>query len=192
MTDLKKYSLHTSLVVLSFLIARWIFMDYLYNYSMTFFSRTRANDFIIPLILILIITLFLYLFLQSFFSKRIPRWSAYLFYAIYLPLLVFILFFKSIGIYGIELNPLMFLSDFFSMVVFLNLILFIPLGFLVPLTKKNISSFIIFITLVEISQYVFHLGFFDFGDIVTNTCGFIFGSYLAGTPLGLKFKKMIR
>jgi hypothetical protein len=40
------------------------------------------------------------------------------------------------------------------------------------------------ISLVEGSQYLFHLGIFDLGDILTNLLGFIIGSYLLETALG--------
>ena len=188
MKQLKKMTGHALLIVVAFLVARWFFMDYLYRYSVTFFPTQADVDFIVPLVQIVIISLFLYLFLQSFFSKHIPIWAAYLFYFLYFSLLMFSLFFKNIGIQGFEANPLMFLQDFFTLTVFLNLILFLPLGFLCP---PKVTSFLLFlcgITFVEISQYVFALGFFDYGDIITNTLGFIAGSYLGTSSLGRLFK----
>ncbi|MEQ7172523.1 VanZ family protein, partial [Enterococcus innesii] len=84
------------------------------------------------------------------------------------------------------------LSDLLSAVVLLNIVMFIPNGFLFKFNKKNLLLFILVIFLVEISQYVFALGIFDFGDIFTNTCGFIIGSAISETPLFSNFKEKIR
>lgn len=51
---------------------------------------------------------------------------------------------------------------------------FIPLGALFEF--KYIGVFIIAIIALETAQYLFHLGFFDIGDIITNTIGFKIGN----------------
>ncbi|MEB6087467.1 VanZ family protein [Enterococcus casseliflavus] len=167
-------------------------MEFLYPFSMSFFPTSGSVDFVIPLIQILLITFYLYLFVQSFISGFFPKWAIYIFYIIYCLLLIYLLFFKNIGIQGIEWNPLMFIHDLLSAVVLLNIVMFIPSGFLFKFNKKNLLLFILIIFLVEISQYVFALGIFDVGDIFTNTCGFIIGSALSETPLFSNFKKKIR
>ena len=75
-------------------------------------------------------------------------------------------------IYGDKLVPTM------------NIIMFIQLGFLCNLSWKHVAYFTLAISLVEGSQYLFHLGIFGLGDILTNLLGFIIGSYLLETALG--------
>ncbi|MEQ7172895.1 hypothetical protein ABQE02_16435, partial [Enterococcus innesii] len=86
-------------------------MEFLYPFSMSFFPTSGSVDFVIPLIQILLITFYLYLFVQSFISGFFPKWAIYIFYIIYYLLLIYLLFFKNIGIQGIEWNPLMFIQD---------------------------------------------------------------------------------
>ena len=66
----------------------------------------------------------------------------------------------------------------------MNIIMFIQLGFLCNLSWKHVAYFTLAISLVEGSQYLFHLGIFGLGDILTNLLGFIIGSYLLETALG--------
>lgn len=192
MKNLKLILIHFFIIIVSFFVSRWFFMEFLYPFSMSFFPTSGSVDFVIPLIQILLITFYLYFFVQSFISGFFPKWAIYIFYIIYCLLLIYLLFFKNIGIQGIEWNPLMFIQDLLSAVVLLNIVMFIPSGFLFKFNKKNLLLFILVIFLVEISQYVFALGIFDVGDIFTNTCGFIIGSALSETPLFSNFKEKIR
>lgn len=186
------FILHLFLLTLSFFTSRWFFMKYLYTYSLTFFNRMGAGtDFFVPLIQILLITFFLYVFVQSFFSKKIPMQIIYVFYILYFLILIFVLFFKNIGIQGFDINPLSLISDFFSFIVFLNILMFIPIGCLFPINNKRLLIFLTVITLIEISQFVFSLGFFDIGDILTNTLGYVVGSTIIASKLGLKFQSFI-
>lgn len=62
-----------------------------------------------------------------------------LFYFSYSLFMMYFLLFKSIGIQGIELNPISFITDMFYRDIFIvlfNIIMFIPLGFALNLTKK--------------------------------------------------------
>lgn len=192
MKNLKLILIHFFIIIVSFFVSRWFFMEFLYPFSMSFFPASGSVDFVIPLIQIWLITFYLYLFVQSFISGFFPKWAIYIFYIIYCLLLIYLLFFKNIGIQGIEWNPLMFIQDLLSAVVLLNIVMFVPSGFLFKFNKKNLLLFILIIFLVEISQYVFALGVFDFGDIFTNTCGFIIGSALSETLLFSNFKEKIR
>lgn len=192
MKNLKLILIHFFIIIVSFFVSRWFFMEFLYPFSMSFFPASGSVDFVIPWIQIWLITFYLYLFVQSFISGFFPKWAIYIFYIIYCLLLIYLLFFKNIGIQGIEWNPLMFIQDLLSAVVLLNIVMFVPSGFLFKFNKKNLLLFILIIFLVEISQYVFALGIFDFGDIFTNTCGFIIGSALSETPLFSNFKEKIR
>ncbi|OTO41576.1 hypothetical protein A5873_001095 [Enterococcus faecium] len=103
------------------------------------------------------------------------------FYVLYFLVLIYLLFLKNIGIRGLESNPLSFLSDFINgdaIIVMLNIIMFIPLGWILSLNKKHLGIVVLGIWLIEIAQYVFHLGIFDVGDIIANAAGFVVGTII--------------
>ena len=67
----------------------------------------------------------------------------------------------------------------------LNIILFIPIGYLLPLAcesvrqvKKVVFFACTFSIIIEIIQLLSHLGWFDVSDIINNTVGAILGYYL--------------
>ncbi len=78
-------------------------------------------------------------FLLSFFTKKIYKEVIIGFYVLYFLVLIYLLFLKNIGIRGLESNPLSFLSDFINgdaIIVMLNIIMFIPLGWILSLNKN--------------------------------------------------------
>ncbi|MFC4653095.1 VanZ family protein [Lactococcus nasutitermitis] len=89
--------------------------------------------------------------------------------------------FKSIGIRGINLNPLNFFSMYNQgfVVNVLNIIVFIPLGMYfyikIKSMKKSLLIGLVIILGMEVSQYIFKLGIFDIDDILTNLLGIYFG-----------------
>lgn len=100
--------------------------------------------------------------------------------------MMYFLLFKSIGIQGIELNPISFITDMFYgdiFIVLFNIIMFIPLGFALNLTKKNMIFILFCLFLVETIQFIFHLGFFDLSDIVTNFIDYLLGTLIAQNKL---------
>ena len=56
--------------------------------------------------------------------------------------------------------------------------MFIPLGWILSLNKKHLGIVVLGIWLIEIAQYVFHLGIFDVGDIIANAAGFVVGTII--------------
>ena len=108
-------------------------------------------------------------------------------YTLYFLILFYALFLKNIGRQGFSLDLQSFTYNWIygdKLVPTMNIIMFIPLGFLCKLSWKHVAYFTLAIGLVEGSQYLFHLGIFDLGDILTNLLGFIIGSYLLETALG--------
>ena len=45
---------------------------------------------------------------------------------------------------------------------------------------------------LETVQYIFHLGFFDIGDVITNTIGFIIGNMIRDSLIGKKIIQNIK
>lgn len=78
MKNLKLILIHFFIIIVSFFLSRWFFMEFLYPFSMNFFPTSGSVDFVIPLVQILLITFYLYLFVQSFISGFFPKWAIYI------------------------------------------------------------------------------------------------------------------
>ncbi len=66
-----------------------------------------------------------------------------------------------------------------------NILAFMPLGFLSPLSFRSFEKFtrvvlLIFLTtmIIEINQYAFSVGVCDIDDVLLNILGGIFGYYI--------------
>lgn len=133
----------------------------------------------ISLVGIVVLTLVFFQLGQALLARKISKSRLTFLYLLYALILSYSLFFKSIGVQGIDLNPLSFVSDFLygqGFLLLANLLLFVPLGLLVPFKVKHLLIFFLLISLVESLQYLLHLGICDLGDIVLNTLGFALGS----------------
>ena len=65
--------------------------------------------------------------------------------------------------------------------ILLNIVLFIPLGYMIPFIHKDKKWFVFPILLslcIEIIQYVFGLGCFEFDDMISNGLGSIIGYFM--------------
>ncbi|MGM0867535.1 MAG: VanZ family protein [Bacillota bacterium] len=76
-------------------------------------------------------------------------------------------------------------------------LLFVPLGFLLPVVLKNVQSLrrVISVSVcvsifIEATQYITNLGVFDIDDIILNTIGTVLG-FLLFTLYSLKKKKTL-
>ena len=194
MKKFQNLGLFLILFVLSSIISYWVYMEIFFFYSASIFQelyRYFYGEYWVPLIMIFIITFFLSSFLYQLILKKFDKKWIKNFYIFYGILLVYFLFIKSIGIRGIELNPLELFNDIFygdSMIVFLNILIFIPLGWILPRNKKIMTLVLISMLSIEVTQYIFKLGFFDINDITTNFIGCLLGTYLSEN---IFFKKYI-
>ena len=176
MQQFYKFFIHLFIFSFSFLIARSIYMNYMYRILVSFSRNLPEVDFWIPLFHTLIITFSLYLFLQSFYTKHTPKIAIKVFYFVYFGSLIYVLFLNTFGIRGFDLNPFSFIMDLKTPVVFFNMTMFIPFGWMFDIKIKTILIFIFGILIVESIQYIFYLGIFDIGDVIANTIGFMLGS----------------
>lgn len=173
--------------VISFLICRWFYMNYIYFYAIGIIGFSNNGiDFWRPLIAILILTIILFTLFRTIYTKNLSLKIIILLYILYFSVMFFMLFLKSPGIQGYNINIMSYLYEIFtvdSLVPLFNILMFIPLGILFKFDYKNIALFILFIFLCEIIQYVLKVGIFDIGDILLNTVGFLVGSILHDTKL---------
>ncbi|NJW40196.1 teicoplanin resistance protein VanZ [Streptococcus suis] len=178
--------------ILSFLFCRWLFMTFLF-YQFTAIFMTV--DFWPTLAAILLMTGFCFTLFRLVYKPHISRLALWFFYACYGLLLVYLLFFKNIGVRGVNWDLLStFTQDLFlnPTILFFNLLLFLPLGLLFSFSWKKLSLFVGVILLVEACQFFFSLGFFDFGDILLNTSGFALGNFLGQSAMAQSFKNRIQ
>ena len=79
--------------------------------------------------------------------------------------------------------------------VFLNILLYVPLGYLLPFVFKSLRGHILLITVLglicsfatEFAQLTYHIGCFQVDDIVCNTIGTLIGAIL-GSVLSFIFR----
>ena len=155
----------------------WLYMRFFYAYvAVVFYKNQPEWNLLIPASIILTLTAISSLFIRGLYSRHIPRWQIVASYALYFLILFYALFLKNIGRQGFSLD----LQSFTYNWIYGDKLV----GFLCKLSWKHVAYFALAIGLVEGSQYLFHLGIFDLGDILTNLLGFIIGSYLLETALG--------
>ncbi|HEL2300251.1 TPA: VanZ family protein [Streptococcus suis] len=178
--------------ILSFLFCRWLFMTFLFYQFSTIFMTV---DFLPSLTAILLMTGVCFTLFRLVYKPGISRLTLLFFYGCYVFLLIYLLFFKSIDVRGVNWDLLStFSQDLFlnpAILVF-NLLLFLPLGLLFSFSWKKLSLFVGAILLVEACQFFFSLGFFDLGDILLNTSGFALGNLLGQSAIAHSFKNRIQ
>lgn len=183
-------------VLVCFLVARWFFMSYLFSYSIEIF-QLRPGELLTTLvmgILILVMTAFGFVLLRFFYLKKINTNHMIFLYFLYFILLFYSLFLKNIGLQGYEINPLTYFDGlaygyWFEPVM--NLLLFIPIGFLFKGSWKRILIAAIGLMAVEILQYVLHLGIFDLGDFLANFVSLGIGQLIRWILLHLGFRQWL-
>lgn len=87
-------------------------------------------------------------------------------------------------------------STFLIFEIILNVVVFIPLGFLLPLCFRqiNLCNTIIvtflFSLIIEVMQLIFRRGWFEFDDVINNTLGGIIGYWMyLWLQKGVKFRR---
>lgn len=81
--------------------------------------------------------------------------------------------------------------------IILNILLFTPLGFLLPLWNKKLNKIyivlpcgIVLTILIELAQYILKIGIFEFDDILNNTFGVLIGFTILQIALNIYNKKI--
>lgn len=194
--NVKKYLLDACNFVISFLVVRWIFMNYLYFYTLGIIDfPSSGNDFWRILVIILIISFTVFNAFRILYTKRISKINVIILYILYFLSLFYLLFLKNIGLRGVNVDIIKFIIDSLTvdaLVPMFNVLMFIPFGSLFKFSFKKIGIFLILVFGVECIQYIFYLGIFDTGDIFTNVIGFILGNILYDSKFGVKIRELIK
>lgn len=155
-------------------------MTYFYWYGVELFGFWSDNtDFWRTLGIILLVTVFFYTVIEGLVSRCLDKRLVIFYYMLYFLLIVYVLFFKSIGVQGYNFNLVNYIVDGFGVDFkgfLFNLLMFLPLGLLFRPRIKSIGLFLVFITSCEWLQWYLALGFFDAGDILLNVIGFFLGN----------------
>ncbi len=118
--------------------------------------------------------------LVAFFVLRmaIPEVLAKGAVAVYLLMLLFILFGKSVGVSGLNFDPTN--GNLLSAGFILNVLAFVPAGFLLRFalkgTGRTVLVGIVLSVAAEAIQYFCYLGIADILDVAMNTLGFLLGA----------------
>lgn len=123
--------------------------------------------------------------------RCLRRRHQYILIILYIVYMTYILFFKTVGIRGVELNPLSFMYEIYYGSIsypLMNIILFVPVGFFIKDFKQAFIPIILGLLTIEIVQYIGHLGIFDIGDSVANFIGVSSGYALTKLKIFQKLK----
>lgn len=158
-------------------------MTYFYWYGVRLFGFwDDGADFWRTLGVIVLLTVLFYKAISALVSRRLDKRLVIFYYILYFLLVVYVLFFKSVGVQGYNFDLIKYIADGFEIDFkgfLLNLLMFLPLGLLFRPRIKSIGLFLVFITSCEWLQWRFALGFFDLGDILLNVIGFFLGNLVS-------------
>ena len=91
-----------------------------------------------------------------------------------------------------------YINDFTWFEIRANVLLFVPIGFLLPMTfKKPLFSFVTGVmvsVMIELLQFVLHRGLCETDDVISNTIGLVIGmaAYAAVIMIVRLFRRIIR
>ncbi len=128
-------------------------------------------------------------------NRHTVKWNMVLLFLLYLALVAYATVFMRRGSYSESVNMIPFSGlregmeaeqSAFIEHFLLNVLMFIPIGFLIPLIDRRIYSKAAFAflfgfaasVLIESIQLVFHLGECDINDVIANTIGAVAGFWV--------------
>ncbi|MGL5614628.1 MAG: VanZ family protein [Sarcina sp.] len=164
-----------------------VLVGYLANY---FVGSYLLNDFlpesnlkdIFSIFLMISFMVFIYLILNFLLEKELTAFFYYVLWFYYFVLIFILNFGLERDINGFNLNPFKTMDkSFFDFLIFIlkNLVLFIPIGFL--LRGEDIFRSLVIVLLFEISlelaQYVLKVGIFDINEMFFNVIGIYLGYF---------------
>ncbi len=163
-----------------FCFASWLFMNFLFTYSLEIFNFpvSRTVIVLLNLALILVLAAFCFIWFRLLYLRYLNPKHLFFLYSVYFILLFYLLFLKNIGSHSYELNPLTYFNGILFGYWFepvMNLLLFIPLSLLFKMTWKRALLALMALFFVESLQYILHLGVFDVGDLMANAISLALG-----------------
>lgn len=171
--------------MLSLALSYWFYRGHLEQYVHYIAHYGSYFQVLLNLVIIVLLSYFVYAFLKLLLTRKLKKQTLLLLYFIYFLALFYLLFLKNIGTQGLSLNPLSFARELYwgsHFVPIMNLLMFIPLGFLFSSRLSNLLLCLLTLFSVESIQYFGYLGVFDLGDITLNMLGILIGTAIHQLP----------
>ncbi|MDR0298383.1 MAG: VanZ family protein [Streptococcaceae bacterium] len=166
-----------------FLAYLWLPVGQLAQSTLWFLSKTHSLFWLLaPVAALSLLTAYFFtVFLWALLEKRIARGDVIAFYVLYFAFALSTLLLRGSGSYGWNFNPFNIFTtgQFISLVTVLNLMLFIPVGFLLKLNVRNFALMAVIIAIIEVTQALTHQGFCDIDDWLLNLISYLIGTQLA-------------
>jgi len=199
-----KWTINILLFVFSIIIGTLLYVGFFMDMLPMFFANMESIDKNILAIIIVIFSIYLLLKIVFSLDTKVDRYLLFLLYVIVLVLGLLRPDQQNFGETGLYAwNPFGFISDikgdFASMIVMvINLIIFLPMYFLLAYTKifntftMRLIIFEIFAFLIEFLQAQFKVGVFDLSDIFLYNVGFFVGCVVFYPILKVLKKRSLR
>ncbi|MDR0298597.1 MAG: VanZ family protein [Streptococcaceae bacterium] len=187
---MKKILSFSLLLIVLFLLYLWLPVASLATVTLYFLPLQAGIKSLVDLALAGLTAYFFNVFLWALIEKRIAKANVIAFYLLYFAFAVSTLLLRGTGSWGWNFNLLNIFTtgQFVSLVTLLNLMLFIPVGFLLKLSWRNLAIMAVIIALVEMTQALTHQGFCDVDDWLLNMISFVAGTLLARRAQFVKVK----
>ncbi|BAB07686.1 VanZ family protein [Halalkalibacterium halodurans] len=186
----KRVLKYAIVVVLAILFAQLISYCFLDDIIVHFTSNSIVYIGVRIFLVVVFLILFLKLLSGEKFNLSFGKISIISFIIIYVILLLVLTIFKAETLNReYNLIPFLFLFDFTNVNFIIgllnigaNTLIFVPLGFLLYIWKKNIffaAQFCLYTSLlIEVVQFITRRGYFDIDDIILNTVGGLLGIFI--------------
>ncbi|MBY0755364.1 VanZ family protein [Clostridium sardiniense] len=159
-----------------------------YNFLGDIVSRVISDAPLAYLSIMVIIAITLFIIVRSIIDKKFNKGYIDIIAIMYFIIIMILTFFKG-NYSGVNLNPFEIINefnDYFGHALLLlisNIFIYVPVSiyikFKTRISNKNlVSVFLVYIIIVEITQFTLNRGILDINDIITNTLGFTMGIYI--------------
>lgn len=166
-----------------------IFIGFYINLNITseiiayFFSGNYKIYIIVFFLALVIQILFVFTIIRLFRNKYIDYTTFKILVTLYSMIMLVLLFGRQVMDISMNFNPIYifdFSKDNFAQNI-LNIIFFIPTGYLIKNISKNkaIKYTLIGLILIELLQLITKRGIFDINDIILNSLGIFIGYYFS-------------
>lgn len=125
----KRSLLNILFINLSFILSKWFYDSFLATYAHYISSYGMTFALALNAIITILLTYFTFILFHLVYTRQITSKTLMASYFLYGLLLLYVLFFKNIGVQGYSLNPLSFIGEIKSgshFVPVMNLLMFIP------------------------------------------------------------------
>ncbi len=177
------------------IIFELIYLCYVLFFGFAYLSLNYDSMVLYFAVVLLAFTGLGYLVYLCVKNRRTVRWDVIVIFLVYLAIVAYATVFMRRGSYSESVNMIPFSnlklerisgqSGFLEHFI-LNVLMFVPIGFLIPIINRKVFAKTTFAFLfgfaasvsIETIQLVFHLGECDINDVIANTLGALVGFWI--------------